>query len=82
MALGLNGELLPGVGAVGEATLEPTLEPLRSDAADIVLGPIGTVRFWRFELDPDVGGGGRGTRSGSGMSSAAGIGRPRAAAIS
>ena len=82
-ALGLKGEPRPGVADVGVGTPEPAaFEPLRSEAADIVLGPMGTMRFCKFELEFDIGGGGRGISSGSGVSSAAGTGRPRAAAIS
>lgn len=84
LARGLKFALLGPVDD-GEGKFEPPLDPLRSDAADKVRGPMGTVRLCRFWLDDDglsAGGGGRGIRSGSGGASAAGIGRPRAAAIS
>jgi hypothetical protein len=46
LARGLKVELLPGALAeVGEGRLEPVTDALRSEAADMVLGPIGTIRF-------------------------------------
>ncbi len=66
----------------GEAKPEPVPDPLLSDAADIVRGPIGTVRFCKDCDASDSVGTGCGTRSGSGGASAAGTGRPRAAAMS
>jgi hypothetical protein len=83
LARGLKGDLLaPGVD--GEGRPEGVFDPLRSDAAESVLGPIGTVKFWRFWLEEDgfSAGGGCGINSGSGGASAGGIGRPRAAATS
>lgn len=76
---------LPGATAeVGEGKAEPTLDALLSDVADIVRGPIGTVRLFRLGVEADgdaCADTGRGTSSSGGVSSAAGIGRPRAAAM-
>lgn len=83
-ARGLNVVLI-GPADDGEGRPEPPLDTLRSDAADRVRGPMGTMRLCRLWLDDDGlsdGGGGRGIRSGSGGASAAGTGRPRAAATS
>lgn len=84
-ARGLKGELvLAGAVEVGEGRAEPTLEVLLSDAAERVLPPIGTVRLFRFCVEPAGDSddeSGRGMRSSGGASSAAGMGRPRAAAM-
>lgn len=69
-----------GIGEVGDGSPEPTL---RSDAADIVRGPSGTVKLFRcwveFEGDAceDEE---QGMSSSGGVWSAGGIGRPLAAA--
>ena len=78
---GFNGELVLGAGDVGEGSVLG-LEPVISDDADIVLGPIGTVRLLLLGVDglAESVGLGRGTRF-SGTLSAGGISRPRAAAI-
>lgn len=51
-ARGLNAELLLGVAVPPVAALavagDDGPDPLRSEAAESVLGPMGTVRFWRF----------------------------------
>lgn len=47
-ALGLIEEALGGAAVVGEGMPDPAPEPLRSEAVDSVLGPIGTVRFCRL----------------------------------
>lgn len=82
---GLNGDVepLPADGPdIGDE--EPILEALRSDAADIVRGPMGTVRLLRLGAEA-VGDAwcdaGRGISSSGGAWSAGGIGRPRAAAM-
>lgn len=81
----MNGEaddLLPG--PVGDGSAEPTLEALLSDATDWVLGPMGTVRLFKFWVEADGDAdedSGLGTSSSGGVWSAGGIGRPRAAAI-
>lgn len=82
LALGLM-EPLEGPGVDGEGNAEPVPEPLTSEAVESVLGPNSTVRLLRFCVGSESGGGGmRGIKSGSGGASAAGIGRPRAAAMS
>ena len=81
LALGLM-EPLEGPAVDGEGWAEPLPDPLRSEAVERVLGPISTVRPLRFCVGRESGGGGRGSRAGSGGASAAGMGRPRAAAIS
>lgn len=43
-----RGLILLAAPVDGEATPEFAPEPLRSDAADNVLGPRGTVKFCRF----------------------------------
>ena len=55
----------------------------RSDAVDCVLSPSGTVRLFKFRLPLPEGQAetGRGISSSEGVSSAAGIGSPRAAAM-
>lgn len=52
LARGLNA-VLAGPAVDGEGRADPVLDPLRSDAAESVLGPIGTVRFCRLLLDAD-----------------------------
>jgi hypothetical protein len=74
----LNGELLPGPVEDGEGAPDP----LPADAAERVLGPIGTVRFCRFWVESLGRVIGRGINDGSGGASAAGMGSPRAAAMS
>ena len=76
--LGLKGELLP-LPEPGEAGVDA----LCSEVVDWLRPPIGTVRWCAFELVSvaEVGESGRGISSSDGVSSAAGIGRPRAAAI-
>lgn len=77
----LKGLLLLGA-EVGDGKLEPSPEPLLSDAVDCVLPPIGTMRLSMFcvEAAGEVADIGRGISSSGGMASAAGKGRPRAAA--
>lgn len=45
LALGLMDELFEAAAVVGEGRLDPGPEPLRSEAAERVLGPRGTIRF-------------------------------------
>lgn len=71
---GLNGELCFGVVEVGDGMLELVLELLWLEVVDMVFGFMGMVRFWRFELDVDVGGGGCGIRFGLGGLFVVGIG--------
>lgn len=79
---GAGEPLLAGFGDVGDDGMaEPTL---RSDAADIVRGPSGTIKLFRFWLEVEgeaCEDRGRGTSSSGGVWSAGGIGRPRAAAM-
>lgn len=79
---GFLDEVFVGSGLAGEDKPVPTPDPLRSEAAERVLGPIATVKLFRFWLEISVGRGGLGIKSGSGGSSAAGIASPRAAATS
>lgn len=79
---GLKGELLPLPGP-GEGSAELGLDALCSEVVDWLRPPIGTVRWLIFEVpsDGEAGESGRGIKSSGGVSPAAGIGRPRAAAI-
>lgn len=80
---GFKGELvLGGTGDVGDGIAVTGFDAVMSDDADIVLGPIGTVRLLMLGVDVPAGPVvlGRGTRF-SGTLSAGGISRPRAAAI-
>jgi len=65
---------------VGDGSADPDWETLRSDDADIVRGPMGTVRLLILEVD--ALGDSRGCRRRfSGISSAGGISSPLAAAM-
>ena len=79
---GFSGELALGAGDVGDGNDEPGLEPVMSDEADIVLGPIGTVKLLLVGVDGPTESAalGRGTRF-AGTLSAGGISIPRAAAM-
>lgn len=80
---GLKGAEYPLLPDMGDARAEPAWEALRSDAADIVRGPIGTVRLLRLGVDAEgeaCADAGLGTSSAGGAWSAGGMGRPRAAA--
>lgn len=69
---------------VGDGRVEPALEGLLSDDADVVQGPSGTMRLFKFGVEV-VGDAcwdaGRGTSSSGGVWSAGGMGSPRAAAM-
>lgn len=80
--VGLKGELLP-LPEPEEGSAEPALDVLCSEAVERLRPPIGTVRWLVFELASvgEAGERGRGINSSGGVSPAAGIGRPRAAAM-
>jgi hypothetical protein len=81
---GLNEELVPGAWLeIGDGSAEPGLDMARSEEADCDRSPIGIVRLSKFGFDCGRGLAetGRGMSSSGGISSAGGMGSPRAAAM-
>lgn len=77
-------ELVPGAWLeMGDGSAEPGLDMARSEEADCDRSPIGIVRLSRFGLASGRGlvETGRGMSSSGGISSAGGMGNPRAAAM-